>query len=175
MDAVLFFNQDTKVQRGFSEISGGLLSVFHRRGAETRRNTEGHSSLCAQSLGSVLFFNHQGTKAQRGFSEISGRLLSVFHRRGAETRRNTGEDSRILLAQPMCLGDFVIPFFSQKTHREAPSFSSSPKASIGDLFNRCGFIHQRIYQSMLRNPLCLCAFVVSFFNKPTLVVEGGLL
>jgi len=158
MDSVLFFNhQDTKAQRGFSEISGGLLSVFHRRGAETRRNTEGHSSLCAQSLDSVLFFNHQGTKAQRSF----------FNRGGAETRRNTGEDSRKLLAQPMCLGDFVVPFLSKQTHREVPSFSSSPKASIGDLFNRCGFIHQRIYQSILRNPLCLCASVVSFFNKPT--------
>jgi len=78
-------------------------------------------------MDSVLFFNHQGTKAQRSF----------FNRGGAETRRNTGEDSRILLAQPMCLGDFVVPFFSKQTHCEAPSFSSSPKASIGDLFNRC--------------------------------------
>jgi len=126
-------------------------------------------------MDSILFFNHQDTKAQRGFSEISGGLLSVFHRGGAETRRNTGEDSRRLLAQPMYLGDFVVPFLSKQTHREVPSFSSSPKASIGDPFNRCGFIHQRIYQSILRNPLCLCASLVSFFNKPTLVVEGGLL
>jgi len=127
MDSIVWFNhKDTKAQRSF----------FNRGGAETRRNTGEDSSLCAQSLDSVLFFNHKGTKAQRGFSEISGGLLSVFHRRGAETRRNT-EGHSSLCAQSLCLGDFVVPFLSKQTHREVPSFSSSPKASIGDLFNRC--------------------------------------